>query len=287
MQDALFEQSSYEGYVKVIRPKVYGAWNLHHLLRRHDLDFFVSLSSAAGILGNRGQAAYSATSTFLDAFARYQVSQGLQAVSIDLGVVSEVGYVAELDVKVDIETDVVNEEEVHALCHAAIAGEFWKDCGSQCVVGLAGEKASSSFWAVDAKFAYIRRLRSSDEGSNERSVAQNISIGHLLKQARSTDEATQVVCQAIVEKVSGMLMLPVEEISPSRPLVAYGLDSLVSVEIRNWMAREMDASMALLDLMSSESITQLAEMVVHKSALVNLQTMKTDKENEETQKVET
>ena len=64
-------------------------------------------------------------------------------------------------------------------------------------------------------------------------------------------------------------MLPAEEIQPARPLIAYGLDSLVSVEIRNWMACEMDTNMALLDLMGTNSISQLVASVVRKSPLLN------------------
>lgn len=78
-----------------------------------------------------------------------------------------------------------------------------------------------------------------------------------------------LVRDAISAIISSMLTLPAEEILPTRPLIAYGLDSLVSVEIRNWMAREMDTNMALLDLMSTNSISQLAESVVRKSRLLN------------------
>ncbi len=41
------------------------------------LDFFIVISSAAGIVGNRGQAAYAAANTFLDAFAQYRTRLGL------------------------------------------------------------------------------------------------------------------------------------------------------------------------------------------------------------------
>ena len=42
-----------------IRPKVNGSWNLHQYLPK-DLDFFVMLSSSAGIAGARGQGNYAA-----------------------------------------------------------------------------------------------------------------------------------------------------------------------------------------------------------------------------------
>lgn len=94
-QDILFEQANHSDWTAVIEPKVHGAWNLHETLHDHPLDFFIMLSSVSGIVGNRGQAAYAAASTFLDSFAHFRASQTLPGTSIDLGVVSEIGYVAE------------------------------------------------------------------------------------------------------------------------------------------------------------------------------------------------
>ena len=42
-----------------IKPKVHGSWNLHEHLPI-DMDFFVCLSSAAGVAGSLGQGNYAA-----------------------------------------------------------------------------------------------------------------------------------------------------------------------------------------------------------------------------------
>ncbi|KIN08515.1 hypothetical protein OIDMADRAFT_92921, partial [Oidiodendron maius Zn] len=59
------------------------------------LDFFVATSSAAIAVGNRGQAAYSASNAFINAFAQYRITQGLPAALIDLTAVSDAGNLAE------------------------------------------------------------------------------------------------------------------------------------------------------------------------------------------------
>src|ERR1700712_5217481 len=84
---------SLEDYNAVTRPKVQGTWNLHSHLPK-DMDFFLMLSSVSGIVGNATQAAYAAGSTFMDAFATYRNSLRLPAVTIDLGVILGVGYLA-------------------------------------------------------------------------------------------------------------------------------------------------------------------------------------------------
>lgn len=67
----------------VLRPKADGAWHLHELVPR--ACSFVLFSSAAGILGNGGQAAYAAANCFLDALARLRSARGLSSVSLAWG----------------------------------------------------------------------------------------------------------------------------------------------------------------------------------------------------------
>ncbi|MFD8460379.1 type I polyketide synthase [Streptomyces antimycoticus] len=69
----------------VFRPKLDGAWHLHELTRDHDLTAFVMFSSVFGVLGNAGQAGYTAANAFLDALARRRTAAGLAGLSIGWG----------------------------------------------------------------------------------------------------------------------------------------------------------------------------------------------------------
>jgi acyl transferase domain-containing protein/acyl carrier protein/protein-L-isoaspartate O-methyltransferase len=70
---------------EVLRPKVLGTWLLHRRTRHLALDFFCLFSSAASLLGASGLAHYAAANQFLDALAKYRQGQGLPALAIEWG----------------------------------------------------------------------------------------------------------------------------------------------------------------------------------------------------------
>jgi len=83
VDDAVFDALTQRRLADVLRPKADAAWHLHDLLPK--VRSFVLFSSAAGVLGNRGQASYAAGNSFLDALARFRVARGLPAVSLAWG----------------------------------------------------------------------------------------------------------------------------------------------------------------------------------------------------------
>jgi len=83
VDDAVLGALTRQRVSDVLRPKVDAAWHLHELLPH--AGSFVLFSSAAGMLGNRGQAGYAAGNCFLDALARFRAARGLPAVSLAWG----------------------------------------------------------------------------------------------------------------------------------------------------------------------------------------------------------
>ena len=270
MQDILFEKMTFDDYNNVVQPKVAGAWNLHNSLSGHTLDFFIMISSAAGTIGNKGQAAYSAANTFMDAFAQYRLRRGLPATAIDLAAVSDVGYLADNAAKKDlvmasIGSGAVSEIELHALIAAAVSDKMSAACRNHCITGLdvaPGSPAPS--WMADAKFTPIRPQV---DAATAKAASSKVSLRESLKQADSVDEAQSLVYAGLVDKVSAILMINKDDIDGRQPIAAYGLDSLVAVEIRNWVTKQTDANLQVLELLSSGSLISLSQNIVKKLAL--------------------
>ena len=268
-----FETLNSETYMRIMRPKVHGMWNLHSCLSSHSLDFFVNLASASGTWGGRGQAVYAATSTALGAFAQWRTAQNMPTVTIHIALVSEVGYVAERkelreSLLKDIATVPISEREMLALVMTAIEG---RSSGPELYAGFSPSGApTQAVWLSDAKFSHIR-LSFMRDAQDERMVASpaTVSLSMLLKRAESVAVVKQLIVGGLTEKLCSLLMLQEEDIDASRPLRDQGLDSLVMVELRNWISKETEVGIGLVEIMEASTLGALAEVMGQKSRLVD------------------
>ncbi|KGO77525.1 Acyl transferase/acyl hydrolase/lysophospholipase [Penicillium italicum] len=271
LHDMLFENMTLEDFTSVACNKVEGAWNLHNTLINHPLDFFIALSSVAGIIGNRGQAAYSAANAFLDGFIEYRKSLGLPGTSIDLAAVSDVGYLADTDsqrrqeVLKNIGGQTIDESEVLALIAAALTGDLDQSCSGQCITGLRVDSLENNFWVQDARFSVLYEAARGTLRSSSQSDGPSVPLHVTLSAASSKEEALKVCYEALAAKLAQVLVMSLEDMDPSITVVSLGLDSLVAIEIRNWIAREANANVQVLELLSGGSLMALAEIILNKS----------------------
>lgn len=279
LDDVLFESMTPTQWSTVISAKVQGAWNFHHELSSFTsvpLDFFSVLSSIAGTVGNRGQAAYAAANTFLNAFIQYRISLGLSGTSIDLTAVSDVGFLAEnaekqAQVAGNLGDEGIAECEVLALLEASIVGKMnvqGGENGGHCITGLGlspNEDISNNFWIQDPRFAHLltsyNTLSSLSSSSNIPS-AQNIPLLTLIQTSSSFNAAHKILTEKLIDKTSAVLMIPREEMEEGKSVTSYGLDSLVGIEIRNWITRECGVALQVLELLTSGTVGGLGDLVL-------------------------
>lgn len=269
---------TFDQMTAAIRPKVQGTRNLHKYFPK-DLDFFVMLSSVAGIAGSRGQGNYAAGNTFQDAFANYRAGQNLRATSIDLGMVVGVGYIAENENDLIGENlrlfglMSIHEDELLALIGAVISKGATASLPRQVVLGLGNgglikeQGIDEPYWMTDAKFAHVRLIDAVYTlTSSENTVIAQLST--LLAEATTFADATKAICDSLLSKISRITMLPIEDLEPGKPASAYGVDSLVAVEVRNWVFREINADVNVFDILSRTPMSALAGKIATRSGLV-------------------
>ncbi|UKZ47848.1 Type I Iterative PKS [Trichoderma virens] len=284
LRDVLFEKMTFEDYEAVVRSKISGAWNFHKALINTPLQFFIVLSSVAGIVGNRGQAHYSAANTYLDALVLHRRRKGLAAASIDLAAVEGVGYLAENAAKMsqvmrNLSDNTVGEAEVLALIESAMTGRVDFFCQGQVITGLGFDNASAMpFYASDAKFSYLRDALLATSGDVDISLRSEIlTICQQLRRCTTVKEAQDVVTLGLRDKLGAILMLP-EEVMAARQgntsITAFGLDSLNAIELRNWIGKELQAHLQVLELLTSGRVADLAGLVLRKSRIEGVWTEK-------------
>jgi phthiocerol/phenolphthiocerol synthesis type-I polyketide synthase C len=94
LDDATTPNITAQQLTNVLGPKVHGARHLDAATAGDPLDFFVLFSSAAALVGNVGQAAYAAANAYLDALAEGRRRRGLCALSVQWGPFLDIGLAA-------------------------------------------------------------------------------------------------------------------------------------------------------------------------------------------------
>ncbi|TGO18312.1 hypothetical protein BPAE_0387g00010 [Botrytis paeoniae] len=264
-----------------ISNKVQGTWNLHNSAKTHSspITFFTLLSSISGVLGQKGQVNYAAANVFMDAFAIYRQSLNLPANSLDLGVIEDVGYVAEQGGMTQHFDDKlwtgINETMLRRVLNYSILQQtqpIEPESAAQLITGISVPQPPDSDLARDARFSSLFTSTSSNPGSSGGKGAneeeKQIQAFMLLYEAK-VEKSTLV--QAVVNILSKQFMKTLrltEELEQARSLSAYGLDSLSAVEVRNWIRVNLGAEVTTLDINNAGSLWSLGEKVVGKLAVL-------------------
>ncbi|KAF1953066.1 polyketide synthase [Byssothecium circinans] len=212
-----------------------GTWNLHNALGS-ELDFFVLFSSTSGLVGQYGQANHAAANTFPDAFVQYRHSQGLAASIIDLGVMEDVGYVAESSNLLDyfrfLDADLLTEDNMREGVRLAIARSF---VNAQEQATQKYSKPSQITLGRDRRFSVYRTI----ESTAPRLSATDESLRTFLNQLASggasnvEDDKAEYLAKEIGRILYGFMIKDPEDMKMDQPLSTLGLDSLVGIELRN------------------------------------------------------
>ncbi|POS74158.1 polyketide synthase-3 [Diaporthe helianthi] len=269
LDDSILERMSFSQWNNALNPKVRGTKNIADMLGP-GLDFLILLSSLSGLLGNRSQANYAAGNTYQDAMARHLSAKGLPCVAIDLSVVDSVGIVAnsqDTRIKERLQKEgfrPLSEADVLGLVDYAIRNPRRTPRTSQIATGV----SRTAFVQHDRRFSMLQGggsdSRPVGRGSSQSGQA-SVSIHEEIARAGSLDEAASAVQGALVEKISSMFVIPEKDIDPGRPLSHYGVDSLVAVEMRNWLVPNARVEISIFDLIGSSSLSGLALNVVKRA----------------------
>lgn len=246
VQDALLLRMTGEDVDAVMQSKVAGAWALHEATRRMPLDFFVLYSSASAVMGQVGQAAYAAANGFEDALARHRRAAGLPALSINWGPWAEIGLFARLGLA---------ERAGLSGVTGITPGQGMQALDRLLALGVPQAMVLNADWALQPASPRLERLQTAPRPAASGEGGEADLAGLLLMGA---SQRKAELSKAVAGIVAVVLRLDASRLDPMRPLTAFGMDSIMAVEIRNRLRRRFDVQLTMVELFTG-TVARLAE----------------------------
>ena len=275
-QDRFFERMTVEDHKVPLQTKVHGTLNLSNRFNTTELDFFIMLSSLSGIVGSRGQANYAAGNTFQDALANEQHKSRSVYVSINLGLMENTDAYNDLEGQKRTKNLLrqgwlpMKEDEMFALLSYAISPEGRKASCRQIVTGIDSRSIHEAQNPTAViKGAMFSHISSSDIGPSDPSFPQDSdSLISGIKEAPNTEHACQLITDAVTCQLSTIIALEYNKFPRDTSMIDLGLDSLLAVELKNWIAREFDTPIQASEILDEPSVVTLATKILSRSGLV-------------------
>lgn len=262
-----------EDYKAALVPKVYGTKNLHEATKTLKLDFFVMLSSIAGMMGSKGQANYAAGNSFQDYLVDSQMKADTSYVSLRLGLIedSEVflshpervpGFIRKGFIPLNI-------KQFLALLEHSLSPQSRKEC-NQIATGFDRKSIVDQGNISLLKNAMFSHLHYSSLNQTQPGAAPQVSkkVDQLLLKAQGFEEIRNIISTAIAEKIAILLGSELEKTNLEIPVTELGFDSLIAIELKNWIGRTLKAAIQTSEILDNLSIISLTALVVERSTLV-------------------
>lgn len=236
-------------------------------------------SSISYVVGQVGQANYSAANAYLTAFTQFRHEQGLPAGVLNVGVVDDVGYVVENSALLEqfraLSFYTLGENELldaltYTLSHQYPATSSSDDGfynPSELAIGLKSTKSLSDpsnrcIWKRDRRMAqaHLHDAGTSSSNGDSEDFGQFMKSVHTTPSLLDTPSNADFLTSQIGLCIYSLMSRDVKDLDLSLSLIQLGVDSLVSIEIRNWWRRTLGVSISALEFMGAGSITNLGKL---------------------------
>jgi acyl transferase domain-containing protein/NADPH:quinone reductase-like Zn-dependent oxidoreductase/NAD(P)-dependent dehydrogenase (short-subunit alcohol dehydrogenase family) len=274
LDDAALPQQTLQRFNNVLAAKVAGAWNLHQLTQTTPLDCFVLFSSAAGVLGSRGQANHAAGNAWMDALAHYRRERLKQtALSINWGAWSGTGAAVRHNVVerseragiaaippadgLSILRRLIEEDRTQVLV-SGVNWEMWSEHATAEAAANADLLSRVLFSPLPADAEPSLHSHSVHVGGAVQDSWKALLLGASAMRQFSILEAR------VEERIRAVLSLPATEaLEGGRPLQEYGLDSLLSIELRNALSADLEVKLPATTLFDYPTLVSLTKWLFH------------------------
>ena len=257
LDDGILGHQTRERFARVFAPKALGAWNLHQMSLDMELDFFVTFSSWAALVGLPGQGSYVAANAYLDALAHHRVDLGLPGLSINWGAWAAVGMAASM---ADADRQRLADMGVTAFdpeWGTAAMGQLLRQSTAQAAVLAIDWSKWFAYQRWSSEVPFFADL--AGEAALRSRAAPATARRDLA--AVSPEERRRLVEEELAALAARVLRVPVANVDVSRPLVDLGLDSLMTTELFAAIEHTFGKVLPLATLIERPTVAALAELL--------------------------
>ncbi|TYB58859.1 SDR family NAD(P)-dependent oxidoreductase [Nonomuraea sp. PA05] len=236
LDDRLIADLDRDSLERVWAAKVDGGLRLHEATKALDLDWWVAFSSAAGVLGSPGQAAYAAANAWLDGLCELRRAEGLPGLAIAWGPWAGTSAGALPAVE-----PLTAEEGLEAL------EELIRGGTSAGVVNVNAKQAVTIFPAI-GRIPYFAEVVGAQPPA-----AAPLDLGAL---------TPEVVSARVRERVAVVLGVAADALDEDVVLTDLGLDSLAATRLRGTIEHDFGVTVATAPMLTGGTAGTLAGAVV-------------------------
>ena len=252
--------------------KTEGAWRLHCSLRDAALDCFVLFSSSAALLRFPLLGAYAGANAFLDTLAHHRRASGLPALSVNWGVWRGVGMAATADAKrrpADGTSEIPTRDGIAALQQLLVEGDV-----QTAVMPIDWPTFARAYPAIAADPFLEATTVAASDGAERGAGASRFAEPANEQPLRGAAAITAYLC-AEAARVLGM---PRERCDAATPLNAYGLDSLMAVQLRSRIQADLGVVLPIIEFLRGATVSELATAILEATERNEQPAARADKE---------
>ncbi|MCW3841498.1 type I polyketide synthase [Micromonospora yasonensis] len=250
-------------------PKAVGAWVLHRLFADRELDFFVLFSSTSSLLSSPFVAGYAAANAFLDALAQQRRAAGLPGLSVNWGIWDGVGLAARgadatpgLSKGMGVLRPGQALRVFHRLLHhddaqVAVVPVDWAEWGRR-YAEVSGSALLAPLLRGDGP---ARPARRKARASLLPTRAQLLAL--------PADQRADTLTAQLVLGVAATLGAGSAAVRVDQSLFDLGLDSLMAVELKNEIERQLGVSLSIAVFLEGATLRTLTDQIISRLPAVD------------------
>lgn len=277
LSDGPVTKMDWTQFYKPFSSKVLGAINLHRLTSGYPLEHFVLFSSMASLIGSVGQGNYAAANAVMDALAEKRRSSGLCGLSINWGPWKESGMAASLD---EVSRRRLEDRGISFMSNDVAMGHLETVLNYEVPAQVAIADVDWNRYAAGSVSILKDLVNNPDK--IEDAVSADEAVPGLLNKLEncSSDRRESLLQKELTQMISvGLKMQKGQGIDPRERLFDLGVDSLIAIELKNKLQRELGVHVSSTLLFDYPTVEALVKYILHDLLNSAFELTKVEKKN--------